>query len=52
LDQHYVALREELHRTFETLGLAAAWTTSFRIIRPNKVPHRDNMLSFVLRLEG
>jgi hypothetical protein len=23
LDQHYVALRQELHRTFETLGLAA-----------------------------
>ena len=23
LDQHYVALREELHRTFETIGLAA-----------------------------
>jgi hypothetical protein len=24
LDQHYVTLREELHRTFETIGLAAA----------------------------
>jgi hypothetical protein len=24
LDQHYVALRQELHRTFETIGLAAA----------------------------
>ena len=23
LDKHYVALREELHRTFETIGLAA-----------------------------
>jgi hypothetical protein len=23
LDQHYVALREELHRTFQTIGLAA-----------------------------
>jgi len=23
LDQHYVALRQELHDTFETLGLAA-----------------------------
>ena len=24
LDQHYVALRQELNRTFETIGLAAA----------------------------
>jgi len=24
LDQHYVALRDELHRTFQTIGLAAA----------------------------
>jgi hypothetical protein len=24
LDQHYIALREELHRTFQTIGLAAA----------------------------
>jgi hypothetical protein len=24
LDQHYVALREELHRTFQTIGLAAS----------------------------
>ncbi len=24
LDQHYVTLREELHRTFETIGLAAS----------------------------
>jgi len=23
LDQHYIKLREELHRTFETIGLAA-----------------------------
>jgi hypothetical protein len=24
LDHHYVALRQELHRTFETIGLAVA----------------------------
>jgi len=23
LDQHYIALREELHRTFKTIGLVA-----------------------------
>jgi len=26
LDQHYVALRDELRRTFQTIGLVAAWT--------------------------
>jgi hypothetical protein len=40
VDQHYVRLREELNRTFETIGLAPALRTQ----------HSDNMLTFVARL--
>lgn len=39
LERHYVNLREELHRTFDTIGLAACTS-----------PHIDNLLSLTIRL--
>jgi hypothetical protein len=46
VEQHYVRLREELNRTFETIGLAGLRNSRARGRLRNS--QDDNMLSFVV----